>query len=88
MSSLPLGCSGPARQPGGMTLLPLLSRLGRFLRGAAADAAYAQRRARALDLAYDRHLPSPDAAPADYGEFLLRSSVPLLREPSAAERLG
>ncbi len=70
-----------------MTLRDFLPRLGRSLREAAADIAYAQRRAGALARSYDRHLPHPDAAPAHYGEFLLRSSVPLLHEPPAAERL-
>ena len=87
MSSLPLGWPGPARQPGIMTVHRFLIRLGRRLREEAADIAYAQRRATALALSYERHLVHPDAAPADYSEFLLRSSVPLLHEPPAAERL-
>jgi hypothetical protein len=70
-----------------MTLRGFLIRLGRRLCEAAADIAYAQRRAAALALSYERHLMRPDAAPADYGEFLLRSSAPLLHEPPAAERL-
>ena len=71
-----------------MTLHDILLRLGRCLREAAADIAYAQRRAATLAQSYDRHLPNPDAAPADYREFLLRSSIPLLHEPSATRRLG
>ena len=71
-----------------MTLRDLFLRLGCCLREAAADIAYAQRRAGALAQCCDRYLPDPDAAPADYGEFLLRSSVPLLHEPPAARRLG
>ena len=39
-------------------------------------------------LAYDLCLPEPDAAPDTYGEFLLRTSGPLLREPSARRRRG
>jgi hypothetical protein len=37
-------------------------------------------------LAYDSTLPEPNAAPATYAEFLLRTSGPLLREPSARQR--
>ena len=70
-----------------MTAHGFLIRLGRHLSDAAADIAYAQRRAQALALSYERHLVRPDAAPADYAEFLMRSSVPLLHEPAAAERL-
>jgi hypothetical protein len=66
----------------------LLTRIAHALRAAAADAAYARRRALSLTLAYDRHLAQPHAAPADYAEFLLRSSAPLLHEPTAEERLG
>jgi hypothetical protein len=76
------------RQPGPMAPRSFLTRLCRRLRAAGADIAYAQRRGQALALSYERHLLDPEAAPADYGEFLLRSSVPLLHEPSAAERLG
>jgi molybdopterin biosynthesis enzyme len=71
-----------------MNLPYLLSRITRALRAAAADAAYARNRALSLALAYDRHLAEPDAAPADYAEFLLRSSAPPLHEPAAEERLG
>lgn len=39
-------------------------------------------------LAIDRQLPEPDLAPATYGEFLLRTSGPLLHEPSARQRLA
>jgi hypothetical protein len=39
-------------------------------------------------LAYDLTLPRPDAAPDTYAEFLLRTSGPLLHEPSARQRLS
>ena len=46
----------------------------------------AQRQLTIRRLAYDRCLPEPDVAPDTYGEFLLRTSGPLLREPSARRR--
>jgi hypothetical protein len=39
-------------------------------------------------LAYDLTLPRPDEAPDTYAEFLLRTSGPLLHEPSARQRLS
>lgn len=69
-----------------MKLQQALIRLGRRMRAAAAEATYADRRATALACSYDRLLPHPDDAPADYGEFLLRTSGPLLHEPSARRR--
>ena len=39
-------------------------------------------------LAYDSNLPEPHAAPDTYAEFLLRTSGPLLHEPSARQRLA
>lgn len=39
-------------------------------------------------LAVDRQLPEPDLAPDTYREFLLRTSGPLLHEPSARQRLA
>jgi hypothetical protein len=39
-------------------------------------------------LAFDRQLPEPDLAPDTYDEFLLRTSGPLLHEPSARQRLA
>jgi hypothetical protein len=47
---------------------------------------YALKRTTQLRLAFDRHLDKPDAAPATYAEFLLRTSAPLRREPSAEDR--
>jgi hypothetical protein len=48
----------------------------------------AQRRLTIRRLAYDPNLPEPDVAPDTYAEFLLRTSGPLLREPSARQRLA
>ena len=39
-------------------------------------------------LAFDLHLPEPDAGPATYAEFRLRPSGPLWHEPSARQRLA
>ena len=39
-------------------------------------------------LAFDSTLPEPDKAPDTYAEFLLRTSGPLLHEPSARQRLA
>jgi hypothetical protein len=48
----------------------------------------AQRRLTYRRLAYDLYLAEPDAAPDTYAEFLLRTSGPLRREPSAHQRLA
>lgn len=48
----------------------------------------AQRTLTIRRLAYDSALPEPDAAPATYAEFLLRTSGPLFHEPSARQRLA
>ncbi len=70
-----------------MSLSNRLIRLGRRLRAAAAEVHYAHTRLAALSLSPEGRLPDPDAAPADYREFLLRSALPLLHEPTAAQRL-
>lgn len=70
-----------------MNLAHTLLHLGRCLRAAAAEAHYARTRLLALSFGYEGSLPEPGAAPADYAEFLLRTSVPLLHEPSARARL-
>jgi hypothetical protein len=46
----------------------------------------AQQRMMALRMAADRYLINPDTPPDTYAEFLMRTSGPLLREPSAAKR--
>ena len=48
----------------------------------------AQRRLTIRRLAFDSTLPEPDKAPDTYAEFLLRTSGPLLHEPSARQRLA
>jgi len=37
-------------------------------------------------LAVDSYSPNPDSAPGSYREFLLRTSHPLLHEPTARQR--
>ena len=46
----------------------------------------AQRLLTVRRLAFDRQLPEPDKAPDTYREFRLRTSGPLLHEPSARQR--
>lgn len=62
----------------------------RRLAGAAAAAARsgsaAQRRLMVLRMSVDRFLPDPENGADTYQEFLLRTSGPLLREPSACAR--
>lgn len=69
-----------------MNMTRSLIRLGRRLGAAAAEAHRARTRLVSLMLAPDRHLLAPGAAPEHYAEFLLRTSGPLPREPSAAQR--
>ena len=47
---------------------------------------YAQRRATVLRMAPDTYLAGRNRAPADYTEFLFRTSGALLREPTARQR--
>jgi hypothetical protein len=47
---------------------------------------YAQRRATVLLMAPDRYVIGQDNGPADYAEFLFRTSGALLREPDARHR--
>jgi hypothetical protein len=46
----------------------------------------AQERMVMLRMAADRYLMNPGTPPDTYAEFLMRTSGPLLREPSAAKR--
>lgn len=48
----------------------------------------AQQRLLAVRMSADRYLTNPDTPPDTYAEFLMRTSGPLLREPSAARRAG
>lgn len=63
-----------------------LARLARRVGAAISEASYAQRRLTALRASYDSYLTEPDLPPEDYAEFRLRTSGPLLHEPTAAER--
>jgi len=51
-----------------------------------ADMDRAQRRAALVFVACDRYLDHPGQQPQTYSEFLVRTSGPLLHEPSAAAR--
>ncbi|GEM_PF-2708068 len=61
-------------------------RLARKLASGIVSLNWAQRRATVLYLAWDRQLSEPDKPPETYREFLLRTSSPLLHEPSARAR--
>ena len=69
-------------------LAKIIRRAARGVAHVFADMDYAQRRVAVLTAAPDRLLPAQDKnrAPTTYAEFLLRTSGPLLREPSAAAR--
>jgi hypothetical protein len=60
------------------------SGLASFLR----ELDYWQRRTAILSLAPDRYVAHPNRAPDTYGEFLARTTGPLLREPSSRARLA
>jgi hypothetical protein len=47
---------------------------------------YAQRRLETLRTSPDRYSDRPNAAPDTYGEFMFRTSGPLMHEPSARQR--
>lgn len=63
-----------------------LGRLGRRVAAVIAECNYAQRRVAILRMTPEAHLENRDKAPADYAEFLFRTSGALLREPTAARR--
>jgi hypothetical protein len=63
-------------------------RLARWLTAAVAECNEAQRRLTYHALSYDRYLTQPDVSPVTYAEFLLRTSGPLYREPSARQRVA
>ena len=81
MSFLPLSGSGPGRQDGTMNVARRIHQL-------ITECNDAQRHLTIRRLAYDLQLPEPDAAPATYAEFRLRTSGPLWHEPSARQRLA
>jgi hypothetical protein len=80
----------PRCEPERISRGPYLSlrRLARRVGAVISEANYAQRRLVSLTLAYDRYLPEPELPPEHYAEFLLRTSGPLLHEPSARQRLA
>jgi hypothetical protein len=63
-----------------------LARFGLRVAGLLAECNYAQRRASALRTTPDAFLADRDKAPDNYGEFLFRTSSPLLHEPAAVGR--
>jgi hypothetical protein len=68
--------------PGGIV------RLARRLTAVVAECNEAQRRLMYRRLSYDQYLTEPDAPPDTYADFLLRTSGPLHREPSARQRVA
>ena len=81
MSFLPLSGFGAGRQTGDMNVARRIAQI-------ISECNEAQRHLTYRRLAYDLELPEPDAAPGTYAEFLLRTSGPLRREPSARQRLS
>jgi hypothetical protein len=63
-----------------------LGRLGQRVAAIIAECNYAQQRAAILRMTPEAHLDDRDKAPADYAEFLFRTSGALLHEPAAARR--
>jgi hypothetical protein len=63
-----------------------LGRLGQRVAMIIAECNYAQRRMAILRMTPDAYLDNRDKAPADYAEFLFRTSGGLLHEPGAARR--
>ena len=64
-----------------------LRRAAGKLAGAVHEMHEAQRLMLVLHNAADRHIPNPNVAPDTYAEFLVRTSGPLLHEPSARKRM-
>jgi hypothetical protein len=81
ISSRPIPC-----QPNPERKSRWLARTANRIKNALAEMHEAERKAVVRRMAYDTHLAEPDAAPGTYAEFLLRTSGPLLREPSARRR--
>lgn len=63
-----------------------LRRLAARIAAVVAEMNEAQRRMTVLRAAPDRYLIRPNEAPDSYAEFLVRTSGPLLHEPSAFDR--
>jgi hypothetical protein len=73
---------GTSRQAG------RLKSLARSFATVIAEMNYAHRRMSVLRTAHDRYMVEPDKPPATYGEFLVRTSGVLLREPPARARMS
>jgi hypothetical protein len=73
-------------QPATVTARTALGRFGQRVAAIIAECNYAQQRSTILRMAPDAYLDSRDKAPADYTEFLFRTSGALLHEPAAARR--
>ena len=67
-------------------LTAALARFGRRVADVIAECNYAQRRLTTLRTSPDAYLTDRDSAPADYSEFLFRTSGALLHEPAAGRR--
>jgi hypothetical protein len=75
--------AAPARTAPARTAL---GRLGQRIAAIIAECNYAQRRMTILRMAPDTYLDGRGRAPADYAEFLFRTSGALLHEPGAGRR--
>jgi hypothetical protein len=73
-------------QPATTPARTALGRLGQRVAAIIAECNYAQQRAAILRMTPEAHLDDRDKAPADYAEFLFRTSGALLHEPTAARR--
>jgi len=73
-------------QPATTPARTALGRLGQRVAAIIAECNYAQQRAAILRMTPEAHLDDRDKAPADYAEFLFRTSGGLLHEPTAARR--
>ncbi len=63
-----------------------LGRLGQRVAAVVAECNYAQRRMTVLRTTPEAYVHGRDKAPADYAEFLFRTSGALLHEPAAHRR--
>ena len=70
-----------------MTMIRRITALARRVASVIAECNYAQRRAIVLRMAPDQYvIGNNNKAPADYAEFLFRTSSALLHEPPARRR--
>jgi len=81
MSLLPLSRSRPRRDHEDMNVARRIIQI-------IAECNEAQRRLTYRQLSWDQYLTQPDTPPATFAEFMLRTSGPLRREPSARQRLA